>query len=219
MAGAGSRKGKSKVFQKNSESRSRIARQVNLAVNRALVAKAEKKFYTNGVNGQNTSVAGTVWAITQGIIQGDSVLTRDGRQITLQEVGLKIDVFMPTAAVASGVRIILFSDRMNLGSLPGIANVLSSSTLTSPYSLEQNLTSRFAIHADIVKNFTAGGIQQTVVNIQRPLKSKVTYNGDADVAAANGKHSVFFLILTDSGATVPTYDFTFHVRFGYVVHV
>lgn len=208
MAGAGSRKGKARVFQKSSEKRANV----NAAVTRALNLRAEKKFYTATAAG-NTAIAGTMWAMSQGVIQGDSVSTRDGSQITLQEVGLKIIALCPTAAVSAGIRVVLFYDKMNLGTLPGVTEVLANSTLISPYSVAQNLTNRFVILADVTRTFTAGGIQETLINIQRKCRHKITYNNAADVAGANGKGAVFFLILTNDGVNPPTYDFTFHLKY------
>jgi hypothetical protein len=174
---------------------------------------AERKAFNGIVTAQATSNSGTVWPITQGIVQGDSVITRDGAEITLQNVRLKLDVFMPTATIAAGVRVIMFSDTQNNGSMPAFLDVLTANSLIAPYSVIQQVTNRFRIHADITKNLTAGGIQQVVVDINKKLEQKVFYTGTTDVPAANGKNAVFFLIVTDVATGFPTYDFAYNVRF------
>jgi hypothetical protein len=180
---------------------------------RVIRSIAERKAFISGATGQNTSAAGTVWALTQGIVQGDAINTRDGTQITLQSLHLKIDAFMPSATIAAGVRLVVFTDSQNNGSLPAVLDVLNSTSMISPYSLIQQVTNRFHIHADIVKNFTAGGIQQHLFEVKRSIANKVSYNGVTDVATSNGKNALFFLIITDVGAGFPTYDFTHCIRY------
>jgi hypothetical protein len=174
---------------------------------------AEKKVYVGGASGQTSAATGTVWALSQGIIQGDAVNGRDGTQITLQNINVRVDAFMPTATIAAGLRVIVFSDTQNNGSLPAVVDVLDSASLISPYSIIQQITNRFRIHADVIRNLTAGGIQQVVYDIKRSITQKISYNGTTDVAASNGKNALFMLIITDVGAGFPTYDFTHNIRY------
>jgi hypothetical protein len=180
---------------------------------RVIRSIAERKAFISGATGQVTSAAGTMWALTQGIVQGDAINTRDGTQITLQSLHLKIDAFMPSATIAAGVRLVVFTDTQNNGSLPAVLDVLNSTSMISPYSLIQQVTNRFHIHADIVKNFTAGGIQQHLFEVKRSIANKVSYNGITDTATSNGKNALFFLIITDVGVGFPTYDFTHCIRY------
>ncbi len=189
------------------------SRPTNAEILRVVRSIAEKKVFNGGATGQTTAATGTVWALSQGIIQGDAVNTRDGTQITLQSVHLRVDAFMPTATIAAGVRVILFSDTQNNGSLPAVVDVLHQASMISPYSIIQQITNRFHIHADVLRNLTAGGIQQVVIDIRRGISKKISYNGTTDVAASNGKNAIFFLIITDVGAGFPTYDFSHNLRF------
>jgi len=191
----------------------RNTKPTNADVLRVVRSIAEKKVYVGGATGQTTSAAGTVWALTQGIVQGDAVNTRDGTQITIQNIHVRVDAFMPTATIAAGVRVIIFSDSQNNGSLPAVVDVLNSASYIAPYSIIQQVTKRFRVHADSMRNLTAGGTQQVVFNISRDLTQKISYNGTTDVAASNGKNAVFMLIITDVGLGFPTYDFTHCVRY------
>lgn len=180
---------------------------------RVVRSLAEKKVYVGGATGQTTSAAGTVWALSQGITQGDAVNSRDGTQITVQNVHVRVDVFMPTATIAAGVRVIIFSDTQNNGSLPSVVDVLNSASYIAPYSIIQQVTKRFRVHADSMRNLTAGGTQQVVFSINRSFTQKISYNGTTDVAASNGKNAIFMLVITDVGAGFPTYDFTHNIRY------
>jgi hypothetical protein len=185
----------------------------NAQILRVVRSLAEKKVFNGGASSQTTSNSGTVWALSQGIIQGDAVNTRDGTQITLQSIHLRVDAFMPTATIASVIRVIVFTDSQNNGTLPSVLDVLHSTSVISPYSIIQQITNRFHVHSDVLKNTTAGGIQQVVFDVRRNMNSKISYNGTTDVAASNGKNGLFFLIITDVGSGFPTYDFTHSLRY------
>jgi hypothetical protein len=174
---------------------------------------AERKVYNGGATGQTSAATGTVWALSQGVIQGDAVNARDGTQITLQSVHLRVDAFMPTATIAAGLRVILFSDSQNNGSLPLVVDVLHQASMISPYSTIQQITNRFRIHADVLRNLTAGGVQQVVFDIRRGISKQISYNGTTDVAAANGKNALFMMVITDVGSGFPTYDFSHSLRY------
>jgi hypothetical protein len=178
-----------------------------------LKSVAEKKVSILSATGQAASSTGLIWALTQAIIQGDSVFTRDGSQIRLEQTHLKLEVFMPTAAIAASTRFIVFSDSMNNGSLPAVLDVLNTAALLSPFSVNQQLTNRFKVHADVVKSFTAGGIQQVVFDIMKPINKVISYNASGDTAAANGKNSLFMLVITDLVTNVPLYNFSCSNRF------
>ncbi len=203
------------AFIKTSRKVPRKSKQnVAIQVRRQLLRNAEHKCFIGTAGAQALATAGTCWALTQGVVQGDSVVTRDGSQITLLDVGLKVDAHLPSAgATAVGVRVILFYDKMNLGTLPAVTELLNVSSLTSPYSVSQILTNRFVVLADQVHNITVGGIQQTLFNFQRRLSHKVTYNGTADAAASNGKGAVFMIALTDNSVPGPVYDFAYHIHY------
>jgi len=178
-----------------------------------LKSVAEKKVSILSSTNNNTSATGTIWALSQAIIQGDSVFTRDGIQIMLLNTHIKLDIFMPTASVAASVRIIVFTDKQNNGGIPTILDVLNTAELLSPYSVIQQLTNRFRIHGDYVKNFTAGGVQQVIFDIRKQINHPVYYNAAGDTASANGKNALFMLIITDVGTGFPTYNFSVSNRF------
>ncbi len=198
---------------KSRKSRTTRAKPTQADVEKVIRSMAEKKCFITAATNQSSSATGTMWAVTQGIIQGDSVSTRDGTQIYVEHVSITFDVFMPTATVAAGVRMIGFHDTMNTGVLPAVTDVLHAATLISPYSTIQQITNRFHVFADVTKNLTTGGVQQFVYNMRRNLRIKTSYNGTTDAAASNGKNAIFFLIITDVGTNVPTYDFSIAVRY------
>lgn len=188
-------------------------RAISQQIKQAIANTAEKKVLVGSATTQTTTNVGQVWALTQGIVQGDAVNSRDGTQITIQSYRLKADVFMPTATIAAGVRIIIFTDSQNNGSLPSVTDVLATNSFISQYSIIQQVTNRFHIHHDVTKNLTAGGIQQVVFDLSKSMRHKVSYNGTTDVAASNGKNALFALIITDVGTNFPTYDFTYTIRY------
>jgi hypothetical protein len=173
------------------------------------LANAELKSFTNGQIAQNPSITGAIGNLTRGIILGDASNQRDGSQITVRHLTVRLNV---RSTATSTLRMIIFSDMMCQGD-PAVTDVLSTATWVSNYSdVIQNEQRRFVIHADKVFDLSVNGVMNRSSVTQLKFKAKkITYLGATDVNGAGGKGSMFILLI--SSTTVPFYDFSSNVRF------
>jgi hypothetical protein len=173
------------------------------------LANAELKSFTSGQIAQNPSITGAIGNLTRGIILGDASNQRDGSQITVRHLTVRLNV---RSTATSTLRMIIFSDMMCQGD-PAVTDVLSTATWVSNYSdVIQNEQRRFVIHADKVFDLSVNGVMNRSSVTQLKFKAKkITYLGATDVNGAGGKGSMFILLI--SSTTVPFYDFSSNVRF------
>lgn len=184
-------------------------RMISDMISSSRLANAEIKSFTSGQIAQNPSITGAIGNLTRGIILGDASNQRDGSQITVRHLTVRLNV---RSTATSTLRMIIFSDMMCQGD-PAVTDVLSTATWVSNYSdVIQNEQRRFVIHADKVFDLSVNGVMNRSSVTQLKFKAKkITYLGATDVNGAGGKGSMFILLI--SSTTVPFYDFSSNVRF------
>ncbi len=175
---------------------------------------AEHKYYTTQVAlGAASSNAGTVLALTQGLIEGDTIENRSGRQIKHIHSQMRISVNLPAIALTGAIRFIWFTDNMNVGSQPTVAQILDTANLTSHYSLTSVSNKQFTILADHTYSMVVGGSNQHITPVlQSKNQRKILFSGSANLSASNGRGAHFVLIITDAAANTPGYtiDYALH---------
>jgi hypothetical protein len=173
------------------------------------LANAELKSFTIGQTGLNPATAGSIFNLTRAIVLGDGSNQRDGAQITVRHLTVRLNV---RATATSTLRMIIFSDMMCQGD-PAVTDVLSTATWVSNYSdVIQNEQRRFVIHADKHYDLSVNGVMNRSSVTQLKFKAKkITYLGATDVNGAGGRGSMFILFI--SSTTVPFYDYNCNVRF------
>ncbi len=87
----------------------------------SIMAAAELKRYVVSFTGVATTTAGAVTPITQGIVLGDSLVTRDGDQCIIRKLTIRHQSTLATGS-ANSLRIIVFWDNQANGSTPSVNN-------------------------------------------------------------------------------------------------
>lgn len=148
------------------------------------------------VNTANTNAtAGVVQNLTNGIIQGDDISQRTGDQIRIVKHTLRVRATAIT--VSQTFRFIWFKDNTNRGSTPTVLEVLNTASHMSQYNPISLQQKRFTIFNDFVLNcsLTGESIKERVITRKGHV---VNYNGATAVAASNGPHANFLLVIGDS---------------------
>lgn len=156
------------------------------------------------------SAAGAFQFITQGIIQGDAVSQRNGSQINLASIRMKINTF---AVGVTGIsRYILYQDTQANGATPLVTDILDSAASVSVwnqltvitqkrYHIIDDFTHRVPIAGEAVKTY-----DKTLTNFSK----KVTYLGNTSAVASNGRNSIYLLYI---GTGTNVWDYSFHITY------
>lgn len=139
---------------------------------RSIIAKdSEKKFLLQDTTPTVASWDGQV-VLLSGVAQGDTTLTREGRQLTLRSMSMKYqwDILNPSDALAAVptvarpkfVRCIIFRDKLGDGTVPTAGNVLQTPGTASAclQHLEYTQIDRWAILHDKVYTISPGTLSQ-----------------------------------------------------------
>lgn len=174
------------------------SRQVRAIVKGMLEHEQEQKRFNVSIASVVLTTAGLVQPVTQHIIQGDSLITRDGNQLILKELDLAWYASQATA-VPRLYRMICFVDTMNNGTLPAVTDVLTAATPISGYNVTNLENGRFKILVD--DQVATVGTSASGAFFRRhklKLNKKIMYLGTTFVTGANGKNSIWVLTIADS---------------------
>ncbi len=178
------------------------------------VASRELRLSTTTGSG-TASASGTVWAITQGIIQGDNIEQREGAQINVKHLTVQLQATMNSAAEGTQLRVIVFRDLESHGTVPAVTDVLDTASTMSGYNVYWRQSRRFKIMVDQLIPMSISGNSRHISRRWdfKQNMVKVTYLGNTDVAGANGPNSYYLLVIDDLGANHPTYGFGWTVTY------
>ncbi len=175
---------------------------------------AEHKYFTNAIaTGAAASAAGNIFALTQALVEGDTVENRSGRQIEHIESHIRFSANLPALALTGVLRFIWFTDNMNVGTTPTVLQVLDVASVTSPYALTSISNHQFTVLADHTYSMVVGGANQHISPVfASKNKRKIYYSGSANLSASNGRGSHFLLVITDLAANTPgvSIDYDLH---------
>lgn len=157
-----------------------------------------------------TSAAGAFQFITQGIIQGDGVNQRNGSQVNLVELRVKINTF--AVGVTGITRYILYQDTQAAGANPLVTDILDSAASVSVINqLTVTTQKRYHIIADFTHHVPINGEAVKVHDkTYRNFTKKVTYLGNTSALASNGRNSIYLLYI---GTATNVWDYSFHVKY------
>jgi len=173
-------------------------------------AEAETKVNSLITVANTVSNVGTVFNISNNIVEGDDVFNRAGTKVALKEIRLYYRCF---AVVSSQTfRFILFHDNFNQGTTTTAAELLPALSYISQFSdVRQLQQKRFTIvddwHAD--SNLNSDLIISHVRNIK--THKSIFYNGATAVAASNGAGALMLLVIGSS--STGTFDFRVQMLF------
>jgi hypothetical protein len=169
------------------------------AVRQMLNAQREKKYYTAQSFGAAVPANGTVVAMTQGIILGDADNTRDGGQINFDRLDINLRLFINSLSTVDFVRLLIVQDHQNNGALPLVTDIITSTDPNATYTRNVRVVNRYTVlHDSYVPLSIAANNRSYVMRTSIKKSFKISYLGNTDVAASNGKNSIYYLICGDS---------------------
>lgn len=186
---------------------------VNRQVKDILASRQEMKQFIFDQVSTSSSNAGTVFNLSQFIIQGDVVNQREGSQIYMEAARLILTTVLPSAGITGSLRVILVQDTEAHGAPPLFIDVMETATLDAAPNVVANIANRFRFLHDHTFSLTVGGMQTHHLDITKAIHRKVTYYQPTAVTTANGKNSLHLLLITDLAANTPTFTFKCLMKF------
>jgi hypothetical protein len=183
---------------------------------RAIIdSKAEKKYFTTNIaSAAAATTAGTVYTLTQGIVEGGEINQRSGRKIQTIKSEIKFSANLPTAAGTGMVRFIWVADQMNTGVLPSASDILESVTVTGLYSIKSAGIGRFTVIRDTGYSMCVGGANNHINGyFSHTKKTNIFYSDATSVNSANGRGAMFLLVLSDLAANQPLVSINFGIKY------
>lgn len=176
----------------------------------------ESKYFDVSANGVAVTAATGVLNLLTQIPQGDGASNRDGSQIRLQRIDVRVSIENgSTTGINQLVRTIMFYDtQKNVGSNPVSADLLQDpSNVRSP--LNFNYRGRFTVIHDRITPVVGGQANEVVsFGIRKALHHHVMWDDTGANAATNLRDGhVFLLFLTDAIAAQPLFSFYSRTRY------
>lgn len=192
-------------MKRNVRTRSRkVNTTVANIVNRVLAKRTEHKVLGISSSGIAVVTTGAIVSITTPIVEGDDINQRNGTTIRLGRI--RVLYRGTSVTTSSSVRFILFRDMMNQGTTPAVVDVLPSTSWISMYSdVREIQQKRFHIVHDITLDLPIAGENVKTFTKDLPLSGLVYFNGATNVSTANGKGSLFLLVIGNAVST--NYDY------------
>lgn len=173
----------------------------------------EKKYLDTPASG-NCTQAGTVVSVNL-IAQGMDLNNRVGDSVKIQD--MKLFFTLAVGAANSNVRVVLFRDLENQGTLPLGSDIFSDAggagAAVSQYNFVNTQAPRFSILYDelyslnILQEVSATGVYQA------SHRGHIRFRGTTGATASLAEGSLFLVFFTDVAATLPTYRFNFRLEY------
>jgi len=182
----------------------------------ALRGSSEEKYFIVNINNTAILNTGNVFALLDGLIEGDELSQRNGREITGTKAFLRFSAFLPVLAVTGVLRVFVVQDNFNTGVIPTILEVLNSTVVDSEPNPTSSLNKRFSWLYDRSFPMVIGGANQQI-HADVPitlLKKKIGFNGPAAGTTSLGRNTVFLYAISDVAApSQPQLKFNFGIRY------
>lgn len=167
------------------------------------------------VPGTVITSAGSVLYITN-IAQGNNEINRTGKRITLHSVLVRISVFPnSTNPAGNNLRFMIVQDRNNVGSTPGVSDVLQQLSSTAP--LLSTATMRFRVICDRLYSVIAGQVVNDKLycklEYRRNILNPIQYTGTADTDGSAGSGALFIMMVSDEATNGPVVHVNARTRF------
>lgn len=174
----------------------------------------EKKFFdVTAFSGTAIDNAGAIVSLTSipsqeaAVDQGES---RDGDQVRLKSLLLRMSALVNASATATNLRIMVLCDKMSLATPPVMTDILESASVTSPMNLANRM--RFRMLYDKVFNLVPTTDKASFFS--KPffrLSSKLVWASDTtDEAQAN---NYYIVAISSEPTNTPTLTVESRVRF------
>ncbi len=155
-------------------------RRVQRGPSRQRLPQSELKFLDQSVDVDTIAAAGEIASASLVVIpQGADESNRIGRKVTVKQIGIKADLFLPASTSANfttdTVRLILYHDKQANGATATMANLLESGTDWLSF-----------------RNLTETGRFQFLLDKLYTLNSHLSGNGTTDQSGAYQEHVEFY---------------------------
>lgn len=150
----------------------------NVAERGLVLAPGEFKSVDTNVNTAADTTGGVT--LLNGMARGDDINQRQGRQVTLRSIELRLlSRVAPGTGIDQRHRILIVYDRQTNGAAPAITDILSSANVLYPRNLENR--QRFRILFDRLHTLNASGEPGSgrIFKWYRRLNHPVTFNAGA----------------------------------------
>jgi hypothetical protein len=179
-----------------------------------LNARREMKYNTQNSE-TNMPVNGSINTMTQAIIVGDTADSRDGNQISVKNIDIKLSMFLNASVNIDFVRFIVFVDQQSNGVYPTVGDILVATDPNAVYTRSVVVTKRFKILRDKTFTLTTGGDNRAIFYSKKLHLGNhtVTYGGTTSVESSNGRGAVYFLLCGDEATNFTAYNIDWGVTF------
>lgn len=145
------------------------------------------------------------------IAQGDTSLSRDGLQIMPKNLQFKIRVVKHGSATNTQVRIIIFKDKEQGGTLATVADLLEGDG-TLDFT-EHDTRPRFQILRDL--DFIVQTGSETMIFRKGfiKLRGKIWFGGTSAAQTSQGKNNIYFYIVSSEATNLPSVIVQARLRF------
>lgn len=192
------------------KSMSKKRQSVQSMIQKALNRRSEVKSILVSQAPLAVSALGTVSNMTSNIGQGDDINQRNGDTILSQ--GYTLNFRFRAITTDQTVRFILFRDNFNLGTTPGVGDVLATALYRAEYNpLFVVQQKRFTILLDTFLDSNINGETLKTTTKRIPSSGKIFYNGAAVAGASNGRGAIFLLVIGD--ASTGLHEYTLQIRY------
>jgi hypothetical protein len=187
------------------------------AVVQILNARRELKYFEAHTSGTLSS-AGALYAISEGIIQGDTSGARDGESIHVQSLQLHWELNLNSSTSRAITRLIIFSDNQAQGIYPSVTGgtngILTRADTNSSYDFPVAIHHRFKIYLDESICLSDAGVR--TAHIYRNIKlgnHKVFFTGTSAAQASNGPGALYALFIEDGVTFQTAYDISAAIKY------
>jgi hypothetical protein len=180
-------------------------------VRQMINSNIEHKVHTFLLGSTAWASAGLITPLTQAIVEGSDINQRDGTQILVKALKVKVSGFATSATTTIG-RVIIFADLLAQGGLPAVTDLLDTATYVAGYAPTNVQRGRFKILYDkpmvLVDTASNSGVMRELIY---KLNHKVNYSGSGNTTGANGKGVLCILFISSSSNG--TYNFSVETTF------
>ncbi len=172
--------------------------------------KELKTFDTNTDTTRNTTA--NIFNLSN-MAQGDTSITREGLQIQPRSLAFKLWVTPHASATASQLRLIIFKDREQHGTVPTVEEILEAEDHDS--FPEHDTRPRFKFYRDIQVLIDNISHKQDYITgfIKFGKKAKIWYLGTNAQQVAMGKNTLYVLTISNEATNVPSYTLNTRLRY------
>lgn len=188
---------------------------MSIAKGVASIVNAEDKLIDTDISGfPLVGTTNSLGGLTL-IAQGDNDNQRNGNSILAKSVFIRIRMQMSGATNTFGfMRVIVFIDNMQLGTLPTVTDVLQTNDVGSPLNIRSTSDQRFTILKDHMFKFAGGQENQVQMwKLYKPLTHHIKYGGSTASQSDQRNGNLYILYVTQANTETFTIWQNARVRF------